>query len=275
MLRPKNMITIVFAMLFVALLGTSVFAQEGHTGVVREAPFYTPTIDGTISASEASSMMTYTMEFESGDHYCIVCADGDPSADVFGADFYVSYDNNNLYMSSNVTDNVANHNGSGGNNTESMNSGDVIQTAHWAEAGPEAGFDFALGTALNPGNPDIYRNPSGPPGPLSTEEYNGIINGTNGAINGSLTTNGYIIEAAVPWAIVRDDSSYTPTEGDLQQLSFLLKSTGIDGEADRLALDTFGWGEWNWVQLGQVPEPTSFVLLGLGGMMLLFRSRRR
>ena len=204
----------------------------------RDAPMFTPTIDGTISDAEMAGQLMIPMVWPVPGGALILDGSGS-SAEELSAIWYVSWDENNLNLSGAVLDDTPDFRlSSGGTGNVAYNAQDLIQPVfnpfndpdHFFVDGQPAEafhgddiaaiYDMVVNTADDFG-PDIYRH--GPA--LSDDEHASIL------IEGQETDFGYILEAAIPWATAMDDAdpNYVPSINDVHGLSFIL--VGFNGEA--------------------------------------------
>ena len=199
----------------------------------REAPRVStpPTIDGVISAAEASSQLVIPMSWPAigtAPERGTLLVGSAPSAAALSGTFYVSWDNSNLYLSADVLDDTPSFtlDSQGGhvsynaqdvwqpvfnpnNNRPFAANGDPCDPACEGDAGI---WDVVVDTSDGFG-PDIYRH--GPQ--MSDPEWASI------AIAGTKTgTAGYVLETAIPWATAMDDAGYVPTVNDVHGLGFIL-----------------------------------------------------
>ena len=249
------------AVLVVAFCCTSVYAQ-----INRDAPMGTPTIDGVISAAEAASQLVVPMVWPVDTGWEI--PGNAPSAADLSATWYVSWDASNLYISADVKDNSQDWTSAAGG---PYNGQDTVQPTFNPHNDPGCGFpacaaiyDLAIDNKDGTGA-GIYRH-----GPSGWDASPVSVAGTKDG------TAGYVIESAIPWSTAVG-GGYTPTNGDVHGLSFILVS---QTPSTQLYTD-FGNGSntignsssWNSITL--VPEPGTLCLLVVGSLLLLARRRNR
>jgi len=258
--------TFTFAFVFVVqCFATSAFGQ-----ITREIPTATPVIDGNISAIEMASQLAVPMEWPMPQGSLLLTGSGD-TAEELSATWYVSWDNENLYISAVVLDNTPDFrvNANGGNSA--YNAQDVIQpvfnpfndhTSTFVDGTPPDGspglataaiYDMVVNTADEFG-PDIYRH-----GHQLFEEQHELI-----SIEGEETDTGYVLEMALPWSVSMDDyePDYEPKLDDEHGLGFIL--LGFNQEqgdtADIATLYTdFGNGD------NTIGDPTTWNVVKLSG----------
>ncbi len=261
----------VISSVFACVLGT-VSTLWGQFN--REAPKFTPNIDGTITAEEMAGQLVIPMSWPMPGGFIAFASAGDGVEDL-SATWYVSWDEVSLNVSAVVLDNTPDYRIDSGGGNMPYNAQDLIQPTFNPfndpdnffspdpGGGPAAIYDMVVNTADDFG-PDIYRHGA----TLPQDEYEMIT------IMGSENTNedGYVLEASIPWSVAMDDveSDYVPTEGDTHGLSFILVGfNGSDGAtADIATLYTdFGDGAntigdpttWNSVTLvGSNAAPGDF-----------------
>jgi hypothetical protein len=269
MLRSREMKVSLLAVLVMGLLNTSMFAAE------RNAPKFTPTIDGTVSASEIAGQLAISIAGSP-----IVAVTGPPNILVGTA--YLSWDDDNINFSAIVEDNTPHYDNAGGNAgilTEQDNV-QVFFNPDNDHGGFGTWYDMS-GDTLGGGGPDIYRRSTAGGGePFTTAEYDGLKNKTNGGFAGSSDANGYHVEASIPWSVAARDATtgntYVPMPLDEHGIGFFVLS--------REVLPGQGFVGWEATcacftpdglnTMVLVPEPGTLVLVGLGSLMLLFRRRR-
>jgi hypothetical protein len=222
-----------------SLLLVLVFAAAPALGQFnREAPKYTPTIDGMITADEMAGQLGISMIWPMPNGFIAFAGAGD-SEEELSATWYVSWDEVNLNVSAVVRDNTPDYRlDSGGSGNVPYNAQDLIQPcfnpfndpdnffAPDPGGGPAAIYDMVVNTADDFG-PDIYRHGA----TLPPDEYEMItIEGTENP-----GEDGYVLEASIPWAVAMDDvdSDYVPKVGDTHGLSFILIS--FNGQQGGLA----------------------------------------
>ena len=135
----------------------------------REAPQYTPTIDGVITAEEMAGQLEIAMSWPMPNGFIAFAGAGD-GVDDLSATWYVSWDEINLNFSAVVRDNTPDYRiDSGGSGNVPYNAQDLIQPtfnpfndpdnffAPDPGGGPAAIYDMVVNTADDFG-PDIYRH---------------------------------------------------------------------------------------------------------------------
>ena len=271
MLRSREMKASLLAVLVMGLLNTSMFAAED---VIRNAPKFTPTVDGTVGASEIAGQLAISIA-----GFPIVAVPGPPNILVGTA--YLSWDDDNINFSAIVEDNTPHYDQAGGNAgifTEQDNV-QAFFNPNNDHSGFDVWYDFS-GDTLGGGGSDLFRRRSNGSLPFTTAEYNALINKTNGAFDGSSDANGYHVEAAIPWSVAMHDSetgnTYVPTPGDEHGIGFFVLS--------REVLPGQGFAGWEATcscftppglnTMVLLPEPGTLLLVGCGSLMLLFRRRR-
>jgi len=255
-----------------AMSSGSLFAQSPFN---RNAPQYTATPDGVITAAEQAGMLSFPLSFSTPEGAQI--GPGSPAS----ATVYVSWDASNLYISADViNDTTLGYNQPA---VGPLNQSDVFQPTFSPN---NAGGPFApTGDGTSPvGGPIIYdiavqtSDSAGPSiwghGPPSASTTAGaVVGGTDNAA-------GYVVEASIPWTSAMG-GAYTPTVGDMHGLSFIL--VDYDGGNLQALFTDFGNGSitignastWNKVTLA-VPEPAGLSIMGaLSGVLLLARRVRR
>ena len=200
--------------------------------VNREAPNFTPTIDGIITADEMAGQLEFSMSWPFPNGFIAFEGAGAGIEDL-SATWYISWDDLNLNISAVVLDNTPDYRlDSGGFGNVAYNAQDVIQPCFNPfndpdnffnpdpGGGPAAIYDMVVNTVDEFG-PDIYRH-----GATLPEESHDAI-----TIKGAENDTGYVLEASIPWEVAMDDvdSDYIPTAGDTHGLSFILLS--FNGEA--------------------------------------------
>jgi hypothetical protein len=227
--------SVAFRTAFAALL----FSTSAQAQLDREAPKFTPVIDGVITAAEMAGQLEVSMEWPFDNGFIAFEGAGTSRADL-SAKWYVSWDDKTLNFSAVVADNTPDFRiDSGGVGNVPYNAQDLIQPCFNPfnnpdhpfppdpGGGPAAIYDMVVDTADGFG-PDIYRH-----GATLSEESHAAIK-----IEGKKTATGYILEAAVPWSIAMDDVApkYAPKIGDEHGLSFILVSfNGQDGATPDIA----------------------------------------
>jgi len=229
----------------------------------REAPKYTPVIDGVITAAEMAGQLEVPMEWPF-DNGFIAFEGAGSSREELSAKWYVSWDDKTLNFSAVVLDNTPDYRlDSGGAGNVPYNAQDLIQPCfnpfnnpdHMFPpdpgGGPAAIYDMVVDTADGFG-PDIYRH-----GATLPEESHAAIK-----IEGKKTPTGYVLEAAVPWSVAMDDvaPNYAPKVGDEHGLSFILVSfNGQEGATPDIATlyTDFGGG------VNTIGDPTTWNKLTL------------
>ena len=235
-----------------------VMSNNVSAQINRDAPRYTPEIDGTISAEEMNGQLAIPLVWPIPGGALILSGSGSGVDDI-SATCYVSWDADNLNLSAVVRDNTPDYRiDSQGLGNVPYNAQDVIQPTFNpmndpdnlfdpdGSGGPAAIYDIVVNT-LDDFGPDIYRHGM----PMTEEAYEAI------QLAGTETETGYILEAAIPWETALDDvnPSYVPEAGDMHGLSFLL--LGFNGEqGDTASIATlmadFGDGQ------NTIPDPTTW-----------------
>ena len=214
----------------------------------REAPWFTPTIDGTITDEEAAGQLEYHMQWPIDDGFIAFEGSGSDPENL-SATWYVSWDSVNINFSAVVFDDTPDFRlDSGGFGNVPYNAQDVIQPtfnpfndldnffAPDPGGGPAAIYDLVVNT-LDDFGPDVYRHGD----VLDDDQHQAVT------IAGQETDTGYILETSIPWAVAMDDvdENYQPKVGDEHGLSFILLSFNGDpgATADIATLYTdFGFG---------------------------------
>ena len=216
MLRSREMKASLLAVLVMGLLNTSMFAAE------RNTPKFTPTIDGTVSASEIAGQLAISISA-----FTVVPVTGNNIVD---ATAYLSWNDEGINFSAIVADNTPNYDAPGGN-VGIFTTQDVVQ-AFFNPNNDHGGFgtwyDMSGDTAGGAGA-DIYRRSTAGGGlPFTDAEYDGLKNKTDGGIDGSTSANGYHVEATIPWAVamhaMESGYNYTPSVGDEHGIGFFVIS---------------------------------------------------
>ncbi len=259
------------ARMLLLLMAICLGASPAWAIVNRDAPKFTPTIDGTITAAEMSGQLAIPMSWPFPDGFLAFAGAGSGVDDI-SATWYVSWDDTNLNMSAVVLDNTPDFQiSSGGTGNVPYNAQDLIQPVFnpnndqghtfidnqppgepFFEEEVAAIYDMVVNTSDEFG-PDVYRHGVA----LDSTQHASIT------IEGQETATGYILEMSLPWAVAMDfeDASYIPQENDVHGLGFILVSfddVRVGATPDHATLYTdFGEGlntigaptTWNTVTL--------------------------
>jgi hypothetical protein len=238
----------------------------------REAPKFTPTIDGTITAAEMSGQLAIPMSWPFPGGFEAFNEAGDGINDL-SATWYVSWDETSLNVSAVVLDNTPDYRSA---SRGPYNGQDTIQPcfnpnndpAHQFSpdpgGGPAAIYDMAVDTSDAFGS-DVYRHGAlFKPGQQDSISIVGTKDGNGTDAEGA----GYVLEMALPWSIAMDDvdSDYVPQVNDIHGLSFILVSfNGQQGGAAETAtlFTDFGNG------VNTIGDPTSWNSITLTAGSLL------
>lgn len=189
------------------------------------------TIDGTLSSGEWDDAIAVIIEYPD-----IVTPpkvgtlrEGslEPTAEQFSALVYLKWDDDNLYVAFEVTDDYFN------------------ETAGRDE--PQICFNL-----LNNPNASYLTEAV-----VWNLPANGPINANNGleptvsTVAGSVTDTGYIVEASIAWSDFASIQSYTPAVNDIHGIGFAMQDHNEAGGRDHFLLD-FGDGDLN------MSDPTSW-----------------
>lgn len=249
----------------IALFLTISVSATGFTQIQRDAPQYTPVVDGILSDLETSSQLAVPMVWPI-DTGALLLEGSGFSEEEISATWYVSWDANHLNLSANVLDNSPIYrNPSPGPyngqdtiqptfnpfNNEDHFFQDPIPAEDEVVDEVAAIYDLVIDTADGFG-PDIYRH-----GHLMDEDEHDAI-----SIAGTTTEGGYILEAAIPWSVAMDDVApdYVPSVDDIHGLGFILLSFNEeDGNTAEIATLMTDFGEgvntiadpstWNSIKL--------------------------
>ena len=249
--------------LFVAISLTT----AAHSQIERDAPQFTPQIDGVISDVEANSQLVVPMVWpiETG---ALLLEGSGFSEEEISATWYVSWDANNLNLSAVVLDDSPIYrNPSPGpyNGQDTIqpvfnpfnNEDHIFQDPFPAEEEAvdevAAIYDLVIDTSDGFG-PDIYRH-----GHLMDEDERDAI-----SIAGTTTDTGYIIETAIPWEVAMDDAGpdYVPSVDDIHGLGFIILSFNEEaGNTAEIATLMTDFGEGS----NTIGDPTSWNTVRLAG----------